>query len=198
VTHLQTLVLFTPEQWRNCAAGDLSEAVRERLVGFRREPQDGVERPDPCDCVGAATRLLALKACWTRIEPFQNIHNFWTELGVNATPDPLCPECGGTGIAMSSYNHLGRLDYWITLDGSDSEWLFPGDDPRRLPGGSARTMGDVLQEVDKGYPPAAIVTPDHHWVQCFNDKGPDTWRAEARSVLERHSDCIAVIVDCHC
>jgi hypothetical protein len=52
--------------------------------------------------------------------------------------------------------------------------------------------------VDKGYPPAAIVTPDHHWVQWFNDEGPDAWRAEARAVLERHSDCIAVIVDCHC
>jgi hypothetical protein len=53
-------------------------------------------------------------------------------------------ECGGTGFHMSSYNLLGRLDYWINLDVSDSEWLFPGEDSRRIPGGSARMMVDVL------------------------------------------------------
>ena len=44
--------------------------------------------------------------------------------------------------------------------------------------------------------PYAIVTPDGRWHEC-KEMDDAQWRSKVLAILEEHSECLAVAVDCH-
>ena len=88
----------------------------------------------------------------------------------------------------------GRWDGLIS--GHSIDEFLPADEGWRVWERNIARVRDLLPS----FLPAAIITPDglwHDWYEDTETHLDDEWEPIAKSILEAHSDCSAVCIDCH-
>ncbi len=137
------------------------------------------ERPDQSEF------FAAYEATAARIEQSHPLYQ---------KPDPDCKYCQGTGTCLTTYNPDSQWDWWV-IGGRWDGWL---NSKNIAP---ATTL---LENTDKI--PFAVVTPDGQWHQkgemgwfgiANDEKADKTWAKEVHSLLQTHSDFLAVTCDLH-
>lgn len=118
--------------------------------------------------------------------------------------DPECDVCRGTGTYTQTRDPADHTDWWTM--GGRWEGLF-----------SAHGIGDSdvapVRQVLGKLTPAVVVTPEGNWYEgssnvaggFLEDEEEATavqrrklrWTDRAVDLMERHADCLVVVVDCH-
>ena len=121
-------------------------------------------------------------------------------------PDPDCDICQGTGTWMGTRNPASHWDY-LCIGGRWDGVIFgtprrddlvnAGEEHERLEYNCA-----PVRQLPEDLIPHAIVTPDGLWYEEANwasteEAVKERWREEARALLKRHQNCLAIAVDCH-
>jgi hypothetical protein len=161
-------------------------------------------KPDPecedCNGTGVMTSTYNPDSQWD----WWQIGGRWT--GVLRDYDPetdprnleTCRFCGGTGRRANPQD--GSISECHMCDGTGQLTKWPGE--------WANYNGDMLPVRDLHLTtyPHAVVTPDGEWHQeaevgwfgCTScNVDPAQWTELVDTLLEKHCDCTAVVVDCH-
>ena len=133
----------------------------------------------------------------------------WTglfEKSYDPTTDPrnieVCNTCEGTGT---------RKDW---PDNCTPEWIAECKGCNGCQGKGTRSMWPTqwsndtgciakvseLDLTDDAVIPCSLVTPDGEWIETDSgifEEVSDDWKNQVKSVIERHPEAIAVVVDCH-
>ncbi len=161
-------------------------------------------KPDPgcedCSGTGVVTTVYNPDSKWD----WWQIGGRWTGVLTDYDPeaDPrnveTCSSCGGKGYRVNSKD--GSVGACHMCDGIGKSCKWPTE--------WADYDGDIMPVPDihlKGYP-HALVTPDGAWHQqgemgFFGFSSCDVddaeWKEVVDALLEKHHDCVAVVVDCH-
>jgi hypothetical protein len=139
-------------------------------------------------------------------------------------PSKDCDECKGTGTYKSEYNPKSKWDWWV-IGGRWAGWIRGIEDSMpeaknrfihgekavndaRIVRNSVENNSRIVVEFPSPIPdeliPFAIVTPDGEWHEvgkmgwfgCVSDE-KEGWKDQARAILKRHDDTLAVAVDLH-
>jgi hypothetical protein len=103
-----------------------------------------------------------------------------------------CEDCRGTGQSTTTRNPKSKWDWW-TEGGRWDDWA------------DGRVVVPVSEAAGR-QTPFAIVTPDGEWrergemgwfAMVSNEKNQEAWANEVRELIERHTTCSAVVIDCH-
>jgi hypothetical protein len=201
--------------------GDQKEA--ETKVGKLMGPYDKAlqvaEYEGQCLCLHAQVEAKAHETAGARVQeaapPRGNAFERVTETALalqkaqraaiqelldNATPDPNCKECGGSGTIKTTANPNGKWTRW-EIGGTFS----------------SNTLAEYLTDVPEDFNivpvklvnlaeapmPVVIISPDGKWHTAGDPDwfgttridDPD-WDNTARKILEQHSDAILVVVEC--
>ena len=131
-------------------------------------------------------------------------------------PDSECAECHGTGMRTTTYNPQSKWDWWRIGGRWDGVVLNLPEIPDGIggfnfgatyqrPERNIATVERILSDQPE-FSCFALVTPDGAWHErgemgwfgvVHDEKPKDEWKTTIRTLLEGHSECIAVGVDCH-
>jgi len=175
------------------------------------------------DCHGTGTRTSHYNpdSKWD----WYQIGGRWTGFysDYNPATDPknieVCDLCEGTGMrddwAWIDADGVHYKDDWAKQckgcnscqgTGKSVKWPTSWENSEHdvLPVSAVLDM--MNREKDPKEPVFAVVTPDGEWIESgsmgwwgiiSDEKDENTWGEEFKNILEKYSDCIAVVVDCH-
>lgn len=180
----------------------------ERLDEKRNDPAFQALTGDEVEKVWAEF-VAGLKA---EAKPFIESHPLFQK------PNPECSDCAGTGTFRTTSNPDSKWD-WYTIGGRWDGWIhgpkIEESSRDKKDGGfnfdaEHHTLVNNCLPVacmrldDYAHMPFAIITPDGEWHEHGNmgwwgivHDEKDDWQTVARQILEKHTGCIAVTVDCH-